>query len=390
MKKLLFLYFTLLLSILPSSNAVGQPWGKAQYHYFVPSNGGKVYCEIVNKTEKTIRIGAHYEGCRYGDVGRMPWGEKRFQEIKGIETIPSKVELRYCNELKNEDYSVGIYTIVGLDWRAFYNCTQLISITLPNTVTDIKKQAFMGCSNLTNINLPSNIQEIDLSFAEGCKKLESVNLTKGKGSKYFSFNGILCCNEEMIFCPLNFRGDLNIPSTIKMVKEDVFANHNQLFSVIVNPGTSIGDRAFKNCLCLKKVILNDGVKWIGSEAFSDCPGIEQIKIPGSLKFINWNAFANCMSLKSVNICEGIGSIEHDAFSFCTSLREIQLPTTMKWIGEKVFMGCTALEKVILNPQIETIYKYAFFGCSNLTSINVPKETKTFEETFMDCDKLHLQ
>ncbi len=390
MRKHILLCLAFFLTLLPSSNAFGQPWGKARYHYFVPSNGGKVYCKIVNKTERTIRIGAHYQGCRLGDVGRMPWGEKRVQEIKGNETIPYKVELRYCDELSNEDYSVGDYTIVGLDNHAFLNCSQLISITLPSTVMNIKKQAFQGCSNLTTINLPSNLQDIDLSFADGCKKLESVNLTKGKGSKYYSYNGILCHDEDMVFCPLNFRGDLNIPSTIKTVRDDVFADHNQLFSLIVNPGTSIQDRAFKNCLCLKEVILNDGVKWIGTEAFCDCPVIEQIKIPGSLNVINCNAFSGCMSLKSVKICEGISTIEHDAFSFCTSLREIQFPTTMRWIDEKAFMGCTALEKVILNPQILIICKYAFFGCSNLISINVPKGTKPFEETFMDCNKLHLQ
>ena len=59
-------------------------------------------------------------------------------------------------------------------------------------------------------------------------------------------------------------------------------------------------------------------------------------------------------------------------------------------NEHLKVSTKFLEKVILNPQIESIYKYAFFGCSNLTSINVPKETKTFEETFMDCDKLNLQ
>ncbi len=390
MRKYLLLTIVLFLSVLPISNAIGDSWGLSRYHYFIPSNGGKIYCKIIDKAARTVRIGAHYEGCRYGDIGSSPWGSKRFQEIKGNEIIPSTVELRYCDELKKEDHSVGVYTVVGLDSRAFLNCTQLISITLPNTVRDIKNQAFNGCSNLITINLPPTLQEIDLSFANDCNNLESVNKDKGVGSKYYSLNGILCCEEDIVFCPLGYRKDLNIPSTIKNVGSGVFANHNRLLSVKVNPGTAIQDRAFKDCICLKEVVLSDGVKWIGPEAFSGCSAIETIKIPASISGIVTGCFANCMSLKSVFISEGIGSIGNDAFSFCTSLKEIKFPSTIKWIGDKAFMGCTALEKVVLSSKIDKISEYAFFGCTNLYSINLPEGTKTYETTFMDCDKLNLQ
>ena len=54
------------------------------------------------------------------------------------------------------------------------------------------------------------------------------------------------------------------------------------------------------------------------------------------------------------------------------------------------MGCSTLEKVILGPKVKTIYRYAFFSCTNLTSINVPKQAKVYDETFMECYKLHRQ
>lgn len=386
MKQIKILGF--LLAFLPSCIVHGHDWGKAYYHYFIPPNGGKVYCRIVNKDLKTIKIGQFYFGCRYGDSRYLVWGVDRVQEISGNVVLPSQVELRYCDEQKNEDYSVGSYTIVGVEGWAFVNCLQLTSITLPSTVTYVKRQAFKGCSNLTTINFPSTLHEIDLRFAEGCDRLESVNKEKGGGGMYYSINGILCCDRDIVFCPKGYKKAINVPSSIKEIKPDVFADHDQIVSVTLNSDV-IGSRAFKNCTSLKTIVLNNGVKEIGEEAFSGCLALEQITIPGSAKNIRSNAFSNCMSLKSVKINEGVDELSDGDFSFCTSLRQISFPSSMKFIGEKAFMGCSALENVVFNPQISLIGRYAFFGCSNLKSVNVPKGATIYEETFMDCNKLHL-
>ena len=429
--RILFLF----LALMPACNIWGGP--SANYYYFRTSSGGKIYCIIDDKTERTVKTTSKLS-CRYKDSNfiSVTFTRNVVQEVSGAVTIPSQVDLRHCDELYGIDESVGRYTVVGFLDDSFNGCSNLTSITLPSTTKTVAG-AFINCTNLKTINLPTTIEYVSNNFAQGCERLEAVNVGSGQGVKYHSFDGILCCEGEVYFCPPSCKSDVVLPSTIKAIGNDVFANHHALLSVKVNSGATIGNGAFKNCTNLKDVILCDGVKSIGSNAFSDCVSIEQINIPGSVKEIGNQAFKGCLSLVSVKLNEGLDCVNNQAFQdcmflknisfpqslrkiwaeafanctslenitfpeggkcdytgtgafyFCSSIKEIQFPSSMGYIGEKAFMGCTALERVVLNPQIKEIDRYAFFGCSSLSSINLPKETKIYEETFMQCDNLVL-
>ncbi len=448
-RKKLLLHFAALLSVLPCCCVLGQPpvffnvgkgekpSGQARYHYFVSPSGGKIYCKISNEKEKTIRIGPHLTGMRGMDMFVVDddnyWGNKRVQGVKGDITLPSKVEVRLCRELYDEDTPVGTYTIVGIDAYAFKGCKELASITLPNTVSDVKKNAFEGCSNLTVINLSSTLTDIDLSFATGCDKLEAVNKGRGVQSNLYSIDGLLCDDGEIVFCPVGYSQDVTVPSSVKAVGEGAFANHANLLSVTVPPGVHIKSGAFKNCTGLSRVSLSNGVSGIDTEAFLNCTALEQITIPGSVKFLGGEAFRGCLSLSVVTFGQGVETIGNSAFADCISLREVDIPPGLesiysnafancsgiervsfgeglRWIGqeaflfcsglkeltfpqslnaiyEKAFMGCSELRKVVFNPQIKEIERYAFFGCSSLTTANLPKQAKIYDETFLGCDNL---
>lgn len=410
---------------------------EAKAYYFETGNGGRIYCKIESEQNRTVTINNVITTSRGDNFLRVNKHYRVDQGAKDDLEIPSSVTLMYLSDIeeKNTLKNLGVYYVVGIDNESMANCKSLTSITLPNSIKKIGSKAFQGCTNLKTINLPATLEKVEVDFVDGCNSLESINIKDGNNLKYYSLDGILCYNGEMILCPLGYRNEVIIPSSIKAVRAGVFANHEQIFSVTINSGVSIKDGAFKNCSNLNKLTLNNGIREIANEAFKDCVSLEYVNIPGSVKSIEGNAFKGCLALVSVTFNEGLNYINYSAFqdclllrkvhfpkslktiyseafmgcselsevtfsegclcdhignsafNFCTSIAQIKFPAAMKTIGEKAFMGCTALETVVLNPQIQELCRYSFFGCTNLSSIKVPAKTKVYEETFMYCNLL---
>ena len=78
--------------------------------------------------------------------------------------ITSFDELQYFTGLQ----SIGQF--------AFYRCTGLTSINIPNSVTTIAAMAFSGCSGLTSIKIPNSVTTIDYQAFSNCRGLTSINI----------------------------------------------------------------------------------------------------------------------------------------------------------------------------------------------------------------------
>ncbi len=175
------------------------------------------------------------------------------------------------NEYKPGEYYVYIDRFDELNefnWRAFYCCFNLTSITIPNSVTSIGDQAFKSCTGLKSITIPDSVTEIGDSAFEGCSSLTSVT----------------------------------IPNSVKKINGWVFSDCINLTSVTIpNSVTSIGAGAFYGCTGLTSVTIPDSVTIIDNEAFCDCTGLTSITIPNSMLWIGKYAFENCKELKTVYI-----------------------------------------------------------------------------------------
>ncbi len=174
------------------------------------------------------------------------------------------------------------------------------------------------------------------------------------------------------------------------IENNVVTNCDKTFSKIIIPEgvKSIGSSAFSNCISLTAVSIPDGVVSIGYRAFYGCTSLASINIPETVTSIGENAFYECTSLTAVSIPDGVTSIGSSAFSSCTSLTTINIPEGVKSIGSSAFANCTSLTAVSIPDGVTSIGSSAFSSCTSITTINIPNNISSIQSnTFRNCTSL---
>lgn len=245
---------------------------------------------------------------------------------------------------------------------AFYNCSSLTSIEIPNGVTEIGEWAFAYCG-LTSIKIPYGVISIGTSAFIYCIYL--INVV--------------------------------IPDSVTSIGKDAFLHCEKLTSVAIPDSvTSIGTRAFEYCKSLTSVAIPDSVTSIGYGAFNGCSALESITIPfvGAMEDdTNYTHFGSIFGAASYNlhvdyvptslkevVITGGTSIAGNAFHNCKSLRAIYIANSITSIGQSAFNQCTALNNVRLGDSITSIGAYAFNTCVNLKVISIPYSITTIESS----------
>ncbi|MCM1365523.1 MAG: leucine-rich repeat domain-containing protein, partial [Faecalibacterium sp.] len=113
----------------------------------------------------------------------------------------------------------------------------------------------------------------------------------------------------------------------------------------------------------KHIIIEEGITYIGEQAFFIFSALENIEIPGSIIEIGQSAFALCRNLKSVKLNPGTKKIDSGAFSGCTQLKNIELSSTIEVIEDNAFSQCTNLKNIEIPESVKTIGERAFFQTS---------------------------
>ncbi len=262
--------------------------------------------------------------------------------------------------------TVVITGSTSIDYVAFYNCYNLISITIPASVTSIGEVAFYGCNSLTSITLPFVGES---PIAAGYQS--HFGYIFGYTSSSSSISGYHYYDSSTYY-------KYYIPDS--------------LTTVVITGGTSIGWYAFFNCDSLTSITIPASVTSIGHWAFEDCDSLTSITIPASVTRIGYRAFYNCDSLTSVTFGENSQCtiISESAFSSCTSLEGLTIPASVKSIGYWAFARCYSLTSVTFgeNSQLTSIDDAAFYGCNSLTSITIPASVRSIgSDAFYGCSSL---
>ncbi|MBR6334930.1 MAG: leucine-rich repeat domain-containing protein, partial [Clostridia bacterium] len=242
-------------------------------------------------------------GVKLGNAGSVPFSITDSVYING----------RIITEIGADDWQ-GLTSISDY---AFDGCNTLSSVVLPDTLTSIGQFSFFGCDNLTSLNVaPGN-------------------------TKYHSSGNCIIETESKIL--------------IKGISNSVIPDDGSV--------TAIGSTAFRACAGLTRIEIPEGVTeikagtylwtisaYLSNGAFSGCPDLEEVVLPGTIETIGTGAFSNCKNLKNISLTNGIKKIGDSAFGNCIALTEITIPETVENIGRFILYGCASLETLHYNAK----------------------------------------
>ena len=217
----------------------------------------------------------------------------------------------------------------------YYTHNYIVSVTIPNTVTDIGQQAFRNCKKLETAVISGTMASIGESAFYGCELLKNVTISEGVASiKNNAFQG---CSSL---------ASISIPGSVTDTGTNIFAGCASLTEVKICEGmTKLGDRLFENCSTIQNVTMPESMTSIGAWTFSKCSGLESVSIPANVTSIGKRAFGDCTGLTSVSIPDGVTSIEDQTFYNCSNLESVSIPAGVTSIGIWAFNKCDKLETV---------------------------------------------
>ena len=238
---------------------------------------------------------------------------------------------------------------------AFDYCLNLTSINLPEGLTTIGYLAFNHCK-LASINIPSSVTSIGDGTFNFCP-LTSITLSEENAS-YELIDGVL------------FNADLT--KLIKCPNRDSVKSYSIPDSV-----TKICPNAFEGCSSLTEIYIPDSITDITDYAFYGCDGLTSITLPDSITGIADSAYKNCSGLTSITVPDSVTFLGNSAFSYCDNLANVTIPNFVTKLGDGLFIGCAKLNSITI-PKSVTNMGYNIFGaCMSLEEILVDAENQSY-------------
>ena len=254
-----------------------------------------------------------------------------------------KVAYKYKGNMpKNTSITIEEGTL-GIGGAAFIYCSNLISISIPNSVTYIAPDVFYGCSGLTSVTIPNSVTSMGDRVFNSCSSLTSVT----------------------------------IPNSVTSIGNGAFYNsawyNNQPDGLVY-----AGKVAYKykgNMPKNTNITIEDGTLGISSAAFLSCSNLTSITIPNSVTNIGYSTFVGCSNITSIIIPNSVTKIGDYAFESCTRLTSITIGNSVTNVGTAVFNICKNLTSVtVLNSTPADISEGVFPNRTNAT-LYVPKGSK---------------
>ena len=283
-----------------------------------------------------------------------------------VEVYDANSSITTANIPSTVTYQETTYSVTTIERFAFYGCSSLTSVTIPENVTFIGEEAFRDCSSLTTLNFNAkNCVIYSIGIPCFSSSISTINI--GDSVERIPAYFVSYCDNIV---------NIDIPNSVTSIGEEAFFRCYSLTSVTIpNSITSIGGWAFEFCSSLTSIDIPNSVTSIGNEAFSCCSSLTSITIPNSVTSIGGYAFANCSSLTSVTLGNGITSIQCGTFANCSSLTSITIPNSVTEIASPeglgfsgAFEGCSSLTSVTFGESLAEIGERAFATSSFLQNI----------------------
>ena len=250
---------------------------------------------------------------------------------------------------------------------AFYGCSNLWKVALPEKIERIGDSAFRDCTSISKINFPSSIKVCESSVFYGCNAISvdidnmsawcEISFSGEKSNPIFN-GGNITINGEVLT-------NIHVPNGTTGIGNYAFYKyiHAQSF-VIPDSVESIGKYAFYGCSNLQSVTIGSGVVSVGTEAFNGATGVLYLNCSGG----NWFEGSN---FTEVIIGDNVTSLANNLFYKHTSLKKLKLGKNVIEIGDYAFQDCSSLQSGLVIPaSVRSIGNQCFRGCVDLDYIYI--------------------
>ena len=294
-------------------------------------------------------------------------------------------------------YEGANYTVVATATKAFANCREMTSLSLPATCVTIGRSCFEGCSALTVSPIPATATSVGTGVFKDCTNLEEVTLVAGWNkpvSEEFSNcpnlkRLIIAEGETPVVMKVNAFGATadsrtainsieyiymgrNVDASAYLNNEQPFHNMGALKTLIIGgETTTIQGTTFQGCTALETVTFEAGNKMtaIANSAFASCTSLTSIAIPEAVTTIEQSVFNGCRNLRNITMGDGVTSIGITAF-YNTGLTSFTFPSALTTINQSAFENSQLAGDIVLPASLTAIGTQAFAG-TRISSVSIP-------------------
>ena len=287
-------------------------------------------------------------------------GESAFSHCSALETmyIPNTVTsfassaIGYCYSLKSitcsidhldSPYLPALETAVltggtKLPGSIFYNCENIKSVTLPDTLTTINEYALSNCDKITSLRIPASVTSIASNAFYKCTALESIYVDSLEAWLNISFSSSAnpLCYAKNLYVGGELLTELVIPEEVTEIGSYAFESYKALTSVTLHGNMSVGYRAFYNC---------DSIEKVNTSSLSDWLTVKFSSIESNPLYYSGTLYVGDEILTNIVIPEDITAIGSYAFAGIKSVETVYIPETVTSFGSQMFEYATGIEEI---------------------------------------------
>lgn len=314
------------------------------------------------KSIKYIGDNTFKDCCGLESVTHIDKSDNHCYDIYGKIILPNSVvsigrmafygcsRLRYAN-ITDSVTHIGAYAFKGCSIKepiynancfAYFPCGYAIEYAIPEGIRQISGGAFEGCHGLVSVSIPNSVTNIDYDAFYHVKNIVYSGSATGSPWRALTVNGTFDGNfiysdaeRTNLTAYIGDGGSVVIPNYVTSIGCEAFSGCSALTSVTIpNSVTSIDEGAFWGCDGLTSVTIGNSVTSIGRMAFYGCLALTSVTIPNSVTSIGDLAFGNCDGMTSVTIPKSITNIGYGAFRDCKSLPKatVEMIRNINWNG----------------------------------------------------------